>query len=98
MCHKENVMKLRCSGRRVGGSTVSEIDSKQVHTDPAAPVLEDLRVLDDVTHQKTGTSAQEGGKLYDWRRTDNGTDPRVVIGGQSSYHTLPGEVKKLDRS
>ena len=97
--YKESVKKLKCSGHRVGGSTVSEIDSKHVPTDPAAPVLEDLRLLDEVAHQKTGKSLQEGGKLCDWRRTDKETDPRVVIGRQeSSNHTLPGEVKKLDRS
>ena len=97
--YKENVTKLRCSGRRAGGSTVSKIDNAHVLSDPAAPVLKNLSLMDSVTHQKTGISAQEGGKVCDWRRTDEETDSRVVIGRQkSSIHTLPGDVKKLNRT
>ena len=97
--YKENVIKLRCSGRRAGGSRVSEIDSTHVPADPAAPVLEDLSLIDSVAHQKTGKSAQEGGKVCDWRRTVEETDSRVVIGGKKgSIHTLPGDVNKLDGS
>ena len=78
---------------------MSEIDNAHVLSDPAAPVLKNLSLIDSVTHQKTGKSAQEGGKVCDWRRTDEETDSRVVIGRQkSSIHTLPGDVKKLNRT
>ena len=54
---------------------------------------------DDIAHQKTGISAQDGGNVCDWMRTNKETDSRVVIGRkQSSTHTLPGEVKQLNGS
>ena len=97
--YKESVTKLKCSGHRSGGSTVSDIARVHVLTDPAAPDERTYSEKDNIANQKTGISAQDGGKAYDWRRTNKETDSRVVIGRiEGSTQTLIGEVEQLEGS
>ena len=78
---------------------MSDIASVHVLTDPAAPDERTYSEKDNIANQKTGISAQDGGKAYDWRRTNKETDSRVVIGRiKSSTHTLIGEVEQLEGS
>ena len=78
---------------------MSDIASVHVLTDPAAPDERTYSEKDNIANQKTGISAQDGGKAYDWRRTNKETDSRVVIGRiKGSTHTLIGEVEQLEGS
>ena len=97
--YKETVTKLRCSEHRTGGSTVSDIDSVHVLSDPAAPDLRTLSLRDGIAHRKTGISLQEGGNDCDWMRTNREIDSRVVIGRITkfnSYSTLESKATGRD--